>query len=169
VCYRIECPATHRLLKWRKHGSGRHPEAHILGAISYSHLPALYGRYMANVSVAPVSAELTKLVDAPLNVDGKPNGLRDAVIASFAANRAQWEGRVQLCTDLTRMPFKGAAVPWPEELSLRIAVGRLTAECHVAGYEARVSAVDDGMAFSLWHGVAARRSIGSIMRVRKAA
>jgi hypothetical protein len=148
---------------------GGHPETHILGETYYSQVPMLYGRYMAKVSVAPVSAELTKLVDAPLNVNGKPNGLRDAVIAFFAANRGEWEIRVQLCTDLVKMPIEDASVPWPEDLSPYIAVGRITAYPQLAWNEARSSAVDDGMAFSPWHGVAAHRPIGSIMRVRKAA
>jgi len=104
-----------------------------------------------------------------LNVNGKPNGLRDAVIAHFAANRGEWEVRVQLCTDLERMPIEDASVLWPEELSPYIAVGRITADPQVAWNEARSAAVDDGMAFSPWHGVAAHRPIGSIMRVRKAA
>src|SRR5450631_1332054 len=148
---------------------GGHPETHILGETFYSQVPMLYGRYMAKVSVAPVSAELTKLVDAPLNVNAKPNGLRDAVVAFFAANRGEWEIRVKLCKDLEKMPIEDASVTWPEELSPYVAVGRITADPQVAWNEARSSAVDDGMAFSPWHGVAAHRPIGSIMRVRKAA
>ena len=35
--------------------------------------------------------------------------------------------------------------------------------------EARSAAVDDGMSFSPWHGLAAHRPLGSIMRVRKQA
>ena len=67
------------------------------------------------------------------------------------------------------MPIEDASVPWPEDLSPYIAVGRITAYPQLAWNEARSSAVDDGMAFSPWHGVAAHRPIGSIMRVRKAA
>ena len=35
--------------------------------------------------------------------------------------------------------------------------------------DARADAVDERMAFSPWHGLAAHRPLGSIMRVRKAA
>jgi hypothetical protein len=34
--------------------------------------------------------------------------------------------------------------------------------------ESRSAAIDDGFSFSPWHGLAAHRPLGSIMRVRKA-
>ena len=67
------------------------------------------------------------------------------------------------------MPIEDASVPWPEAASPYVAVARITAMPQIAWSQARSAAVDDGMAFSPWHGVAAHRPIGSVMRVRKAA
>jgi Catalase len=148
---------------------GGHPETHILGETFYSQVPVLFGPYMAKIMVAPVSAALTALTNAPLNVNGKPNGLRDAVIEFFAATQGEWELRVQLCTDLKTMPVEDASVPWPQDLSPYVAVARITAQPQLAWSEARSAAVDDGMSFSPWHGVTAHRPIGSVMRIRKMA
>lgn len=108
------------------------------------------------------------LVQAPLNVNGVPNGLRDTVVDFFKQNAGVWEVRAQLCTDLEFMPVENAAVVWPEEKSPYRPIARITAKTQVAWSEARSSAVDDGMLFSPWHGLAAHRPLGGIMRVRKA-
>ena len=148
---------------------GGYPETHILGETFYSQVPILFGPYMAKVCVAPVSSELVELVNAPLDVNGKPNGLREAVIAFFAENSAEWEVRVQLCVDLGSMPIEDSSVPWPQVISPYRAVARIMVPRQLAWSDARSRAIDDGMAFSPWHGIAAHRPIGSIMRVRKVA
>ncbi len=66
------------------------------------------------------------------------------------------------------MPIEDASVQWPEDLSPYVSVARIVALPQPAWSEARRVAVDDGMAFSPWHSLAAHRPIGSIMRVRKA-
>ena len=58
---------------------------------------------------------------------------------------------------------------WAQKESPYIAVARVRVEPQTAWSAARSAAVDDGMAFSPWHALAAHRPIGSIMRVRKAA
>jgi hypothetical protein len=148
---------------------GGHPETHILGETFYSQVPIMFGPYMAKVSIVPVSPELTALSGASLNVNGKPDGLREAVVDFFARNTAVWEVRVQLCTDLETMPIEDASVVWPEEVSPYMAVARITAAPQTAWSEALSRAVDDGMAFNPWHALAAHRPIGSIMRIRQAA
>ena len=149
---------------------GGHPETHPLGETYFTQAPMLYGPYMAKISVVPVSPALTALTDAPLAMRGKPDALRNAVIDFFAdpAAAAVWELRVQLCTDLETMPIEDATVVWPEDQSPYVTVARLTVAAQTGWSEAREAAVDDGMAFSPWHGVAAHRPLGSIMRVRKA-
>jgi hypothetical protein len=148
---------------------GGHPETHILGETFFSQVPILFGRYMAKISVAPVSAELAALTNAPLNVNGKPNGLREGVMEFFAETEAVWELRVQLCTDLEKMPIEDASVRWPEEISPFIAVARITARPQRAWSEARSALIDDGMSFTPWQGISAHRPLGSVMRVRKVA
>ncbi len=146
---------------------GGQRETHILGETFYSQAPLLYGPYIAKVSAAPVSPDLTALTNAPLNVNGKPNGIREAVVGFFRQNGGEWELHVQLCTDLDTMPIEDASVAWPEDKSPYVAVARISVPPQEAWSEARSAAVDDGLAFSPWHGLAAHRPLGSIMRARK--
>ena len=148
---------------------GGQPETHILGETFYTQVPLRYGDYMAKISVAPVSAELTALTKAPVDLEGRPNGLRDAVIRFFQLNGGEWDVRVQMCTNLDDTPIEDAAQVWSEEKSPYFTVARIRATPQKAWSEARSAAVDDGLAFSPWHGLAAHRPLGSIMRARKAA
>jgi hypothetical protein len=148
---------------------GGHPEDNILGETFFSQAPIRYGDYIAKIAIVPASPELAALTNAPLNVNGKPNGLRDAVREFFAARGAIWELRVQLCTDLEAMPVEDSSIPWPEDKSPYLAVARITAPPQDAWSDANVKAIDDGMAFSPWHGISAHQPLGSVMRVRKAA
>lgn len=147
---------------------GGQPETNILGETFYSQAPVLYGQYMCKVSVVPVSPGLTVLTKAPVDLQDKPNGLREAVVSHFNGQGGEWELRVQLCNDLDKMPIEDASVAWPEDLSPYIAVARITAEPQPAWNPERAAALDEGLSFSPWHGLAAHRPLGSIMRVRKA-
>jgi hypothetical protein len=148
---------------------GGHPETNILGETYHSQAPLRFGDYIAKISVAPISSALMALVQAPLNVNGVPNGLREAVVEFFRENGGVWEVRAQLCTDLEKMPIENAAVVWSEQLSPFRPIARITVEPQSAWSDARVSAVDDGMSFSAWHGLMAHRPLGGIMRARKSA
>ncbi|BDA86913.1 catalase [Aureimonas sp. SA4125] len=148
---------------------GGHPNTHILGETFYTQAPIRYGRYVAKLSVAPVSANLTALKDARIAVAGHENALREAVDAFFATNRAEWDLRVQLLTNAETMPIEDCSVPWPEDESPFLPVGRITVLPQPGWNEARSRAVDDGMSFSPWNGLAAHRPLGSIMRCRKPA
>jgi hypothetical protein len=150
-------------------GLGGQPETNILGETFYSQVPFLYGPYMAKFSIAPVTPTLRVLKDAPVDLSGKPDGLRAAVNDYFSAQGGEWELRVQLCTSLEKMPIEDASVPWPEDESPFVPVARITAGPQVAWDEARSVAMDDGLSFSPWHGLAAHRPLGSVNRVRKAA
>ena len=148
---------------------GGQPETDILGETFYSQAPLRFGDYIAKISVGPISPGLTALVGAPVDVSSDPNGLRAAIVRFFRENDGVWEVRAQLCTDLEKMPIENAAVVWSEKLSPYRRVALITVKPQVAWSETRASAVDDGMSFSPWHGVAAHRPLGGIMRARKAA
>ena len=147
---------------------GGHPETHILGETFYSQVPILYGDYVAKVAVRPVSPGIKRLTDAPLVVNGRPNGLREAVSAFFTEQGAEWDLCVQLNTSTDTMPIEDASVAWPEDESPYVPVARITASPQQAWDEAKHDEIDDRMSFSPWHGVAAHRPLGAIMRVRKA-
>ena len=148
---------------------GGQAETHVLGETFYSQAPLLFGPYMCKAAVVPVSPGLTALTKAPVDLKDKPNGLREAVAAHFDNQGGEWELRVQLCTDLEKMPIEDASVVWPEDDSPYIAVARITAEPQSTWNAERVAVLDEGLVFSPWHGLAAHRPLGSIMRVRKAA
>lgn len=147
---------------------GGQPETHILGETFYSQAPLRFGDFIAKIAVAPKSPELKVLTQAPLNVNGVPDGLREAVMMFFGKNGGVWDVRAQLCTDLEHMPIENAAVVWSEAISPYRRIARITVKPQLAWSEARSSAVDDGMSFTPWHGLAAHRPLGGIMRVRKA-
>ncbi len=150
-------------------GLGGHPETHILGDTFFTKAPILFGPYMAKLSIAPASPNLTALTNMQVDLHEKPNGLREAVINFFKNETAEWELRVQLCTNLETMPIEDASVAWPEDASPYITVAHIVVPPQLAWSELRSVAVDDKMAFNPWHGIAAHRPIGSIMRIRKAA
>jgi hypothetical protein len=141
----------------------------VLGETYYSQAALRFGDYIAKVAVAPVSPELVALHGQRVDLRHRPDGLRDAVVEFFARHGGEWEVRVQLCTDLDKMPIENAAKVWPEDLSPYVPVARIRAKPQVAWSAARSAAVDDGMSFSPWHGLAALRPLGAIMRVRRRA
>jgi hypothetical protein len=148
---------------------GGHPETNPLGETYFTQAPHLFGDYIAKFALFPLSPELTALTNAKVDLSGKPDGLRQAAIEFFKANGGVWELRVQLCTDIETMPVEDSTVQWPEDQSPYIAVARLMVKPQDAWSEARSKAVDDGLYFSPWHGLAAHRPLGSIMRLRKPA
>jgi hypothetical protein len=148
-------------------GLGGYPETNILGESFFSQAPIRYGDYIAKVGVFPVSPELTQLVNTRLDLNGVRDGLRNAVREFFALNGGTWELRVQLCTDLEAMPIEDATKIWPEDKSSYIAVARITSKPQDPWSEEHFDRIDTGMSFSPWHGLAAHRPLGGIMRVRK--
>ena len=146
---------------------GGHRQTNILGETFYSQVPILYGDYIAKYCVAPILG-LAKLKDVAIDAREDPDALRDAVGAYFAANGGVWELRIQLCTDLATMPIEDASVEWPQRESPYVAVATLTAGPQDSWSEANVAAIEDGMAFSPWHCLAAHRPLGSVMRAREA-
>ena len=142
---------------------------HILGDTFYSQVPVLYGDYAAKICVAPVSENLRALSEAPVELAGTRDGLREAVRAFFARQGGTWEFRVQLWTDPQTMPIEDASVQWPQDRSPYLAVATITVEAQDSWSEARVAAIDEGLTFSPWRGLAAHRPLGSVMRARRMA
>jgi len=146
---------------------GGHPLTNLLGETYYSVVPFLYGPFYAKLSMVPVSPGLTALKDALVDLDDKPNGLRESISQHFSADGGEWEIRIQLATDIDKMPIEDASVVWPEDESPYRVVARVRVAAQPAWTDARAAAVDDNMAFSPWHGLAAHRPLGGVMRSRK--
>ena len=142
---------------------------HILGDTFYSQAPLRHGDFIAKLCISPISPNLLALHNAPVDLAGKPDGLRALVREFFLANDATWEVRIQLCTDLQAMPIEDASVKWPDDVSPYVAVARITVPAQDSWERAKVDAIDEGTTFSPWRGLLAHQPLGSIMRARRRA
>ena len=146
---------------------GGQPATHILGESFYTQTPFLFGPYICKFSLAPCSPALQALTGQALDLKPGPDALREAVVEHFAAQGAEWALRVQLNTDLAAMPVEDASVPWPEDQSPYLTVARISAPAQDAWSAEARRAVDDGLSFTPWHGLAAHRPLGGVNRARK--
>lgn len=148
-------------------GLGGHKLTNPLGETYYSQLPIRYGDHVVKVAAFPVSANLLALTDAPVDLSGKPDGLRAAVAEEIARAGGAWELRVQFNTGTASMPIEDASVVWPEAESPFRTVATLSVPPQSTWDAERVREMDDGMAFSPWHCLDAHRPLGGVMRARK--
>lgn len=146
---------------------GGHALTNPVGDTYYSQTPFRYGDYVAKFSVAPVSKNLTDMTEVAIDLDGDPDGLREAIVNTFNSEGGTWEFRVQLLTDVATMPIEDSSIAWPEEKSAYVKVATLSVDPQTAWSEARSRVGDDQTSFSIWRGLAAHRPLGSINRLRK--
>ncbi len=147
---------------------GGAPNVDPLGETYYSVTPFRYGDHIAKFSVAPVAPALTALTGNEIDASGRPNAIRETVRSEMEGIEGLWEFRVQLCRDLERQPVEDPTVEWNEEEAPFQRVGTITAHPQDTWDEGRVRAVDEGMRFSVWTGLAAHRPLGNINRARNA-
>ncbi|MFK5597664.1 catalase family protein [Methylobacterium sp. WL30] len=144
-------------------------KTHLLGDSFFSQAALLHGAYFGKVALSPVSSDLVALSERPLDLAGRPDGIREAVRDFFRTCPAVWELRVQLATDIEAMPVEDAAAMWSEDESPYRPVARITAAPQDTWSDAMRAAVEDRLAFNPWTGLAAHRPLGSIMRARRPA
>lgn len=142
-----------------------HAPRHPLVDCYYSQAALRYGDHVAKIVAVPVSPGQDALGREPLDT-GNPNVFRDATVAYFQEQAAEFEIRVQLCTDLDAMPVEDASVPWPEDQSPYRPVARLMLPRQEAMSEARKVFMNDAMSFRPGHSLTAHRPLGSLMRAR---
>lgn len=141
----------------------------LLGDSFFSQGAILHGAYFSKVAMAPVSSELVALSGQSLDLSGHPDAIREGVRRHFATLPAVWELRVQLATDLKKMPIEDAATQWPEDESPYLPVARITASAQETWSDELRGLVEDRLAFNPWIGLAAHRPLGSVMRARRPA
>lgn len=141
-----------------------HPRLHPLVEPYFTQAPIRYGDHVAKLGVFPDAARLRALAEEAFEI-GDEDGLRTAVVRYFRDNPAEFEVRVQLCTDLDTMPVEDASAEWPEDRSPYQPVARLVLPAQDAYSPAR-QAVVEALSFAPSHSLAAHRPLGSIMRVR---
>ncbi len=92
-----------------------HPATNPLGETYYSQAPLRWGSYFGKVALVPVSQNLVELYKKSLPHDTEWNALRDEFSRFFKEEaEAVWELRVQLCTDLEKMPVEDAHTEWEQ-------------------------------------------------------
>ena len=97
---------------------GGHPMTHVLGASFYSGAALRHGRHVAKYAVVPVSMELKSLTGQEVDLDDRPDGLRDEVVA-FARITAEpqvgWSDAIQRATEdgMFFSPWRGLAAHQP--------------------------------------------------------
>ena len=146
---------------------GGAPNTHPLGETYYSQVPIRYGDFIAKVALVPVSPNLTDLTGNKVNASGRPDALREDLRDTLVEADGIWELRVQLCTDLEKMPVEDASVLWDEKISPFRAVARLTVPAQVSWEQGTSNAKENGTSFSPWHGISAFQPLGGINRARK--
>lgn len=141
------------------------PETHILGETYYTSAALRYGDYIAKISAVPISESLQPFVGKTVETSD-PSALRDLVVEFFRQQAAEYELRVQLCTNLETMPIEDASVQWSEKESPYQAIAKITIPVQEAYSPARRVYVDEVLSFNAWHCIPEHRPLGSIQRVR---
>lgn len=139
---------------------------HLLGQTYHSASPLRYGKYVAKISVWPLSSSVTQLTDAVIAPRTGYDAHADAVAEFFRNNTAEYEMRVQLCTDPAVMSIDDATVDWPERLSGYQRVAKLTFPPQNPASPARRVYGDDVLSFNSWNGLADHRPMGGINRLK---
>lgn len=148
---------------------GGYPNSHPLGERYFSQVPIRYGDHIAKIGLVPLSPNFKALEGTEIDIDGRDDALREEIASVLAEEEGAWELRVQLCRDFEANPIEDASVAWPEEDNpyVAVAVIRIAAQPSWTWDSSRV--LDDGVAFSPWHGIAAHRPLGGVMRARRPA
>ncbi len=142
------------------------PRTHLLGETFHSMAALRYGDYFGKVSAAPLSESVKALTGQAFDASIGESGIRDRVVDFFRNNAAEYELRVQLCTDLARMPVEDAAVAWPPEESPHQPIAKISFGKQDAFSPERRVYADDVLSFNPWHCLPEHRPLGSIMRAR---
>lgn len=142
------------------------PNTHILGETFFSSAPLRYGDYVAKMLYAPLSDSVKNLQGRRVPRDAGPEAHRDLMIDFFADQGAEYELRVQLCTDTATMPIEDATVAWPEEESPHRPVAKITFPPQNPCSPQRRAFGDDVLSFNSWRALADHRPLGSINRLK---
>jgi hypothetical protein len=143
-----------------------HPRVHPLAEAYFSQAPLRFGDHIAKLAVVPVGPAQRALADATIDIANDPDALRTATVGYLRAHDAEFDVRVQLCTDLDRMPVEDASVEWREDESPYQTVARLRFPRQDAFSPERSAYVDGALSFCVSHSLAAHRPLGSVNRAR---
>lgn len=140
---------------------------HILGDTFYTSAPLRYGKYVAKMLYAPSSAEVRALAGQPTPDYRGVNALQDMAVDFFDSHSAEYELRVQLCTNIDRMPIDNATTAWSEEESPHRTVATIRFPRQDPYTPERRAYGDNVLSFNSWRGLKAHTPLGSINRLKR--
>jgi len=131
----------------------------------FSCVPYLLGEGQAmQYSVWPKTKKRTPIPRLPLRPPD--DYLRDAMVASLAADDVEFDIRLQLQTDPHLMPIENNAVLWPETLSPRISAATLRIPRQTFNSPAQMEFAKR-LSYNPWHCIAEHRPLGNQSRARR--
>jgi hypothetical protein len=148
-------------------GLGGAPQVDPLGETYFSVTPFRYGEYIAKFRLRPVSPSLTALTGSTIDTKDRRDAIRETVREEMAGIGGEWAFDIQLQRDAEKQPIEDASVEWKEDEAPFVQVATLRMAPQDSWNEDRVRAVDEGMRFSVWTGLAAHRPLGNINRARR--
>jgi hypothetical protein len=146
---------------------GGAPPVHPLGETYYTQTPFRYGDYIAKFALFPVSPGLTRLTGDLVDITSRPDALREVVRDELIEHGGTWELRVQLATDLEKMPIEDASTVWDDKESPFVTVATLEVAPQLSWEHGVTDRTDDALVYSIWDGVTAHQPLGGVNRARK--
>lgn len=144
---------------------GREP-LHPVSHPYYSQAPVRYGDYIAKVAAFPTPETLAAIGNPHVDPGQDDDAFRTTMTTFFARHGAEFDLRVQLCTDLDAMPVEDASVQWDEAQSPYRTVARLTMPPQDSFSDERYRYFEQRLAFNPIHGLEAHRPLGGVNRAR---
>lgn len=114
----------------------------------------------------PAESLLAAQRELKIDTAEDPEAFRTAVAEHFHSKPAEFEFRVQLCTNLDSMPAEDASKEWPEEESAYRLVGQIFLPSQASDAPERRTYFDEALSFQPANSLAAHRPLGQIMRAR---
>ena len=142
------------------------PPLHPVSHPYYSQTPSRYGDYVAKVAAYPTEQTLAAIGEPKVDTNLDDDAFRHAMTGFFARYRAEFDIRVQLCTNLDTMPIEDASVKWPEEQSPYRTVARLSLPMQDAFSEERRQYFEQRLSFNPIHALEEHRPLGGVQRAR---
>lgn len=142
------------------------PPLHPVSHPYYSQTPVRYGDYIAKVAAYPTEQTRAAIGEPKVDTSQDDDAFRHAMTVFFARHGAEFDIRVQLCTNLDTMPIEDVSVPWPEEQSPYRTVARLTMPMQATFSDERQQYFEKRLAFNPIHALEEHRPLGGVQRAR---
>ncbi|MEU5843028.1 catalase family protein [Rhodococcus sp. NPDC047139] len=143
------------------------PNDHVLGETYHSAAPLRYGDHVAKICITPLSDPVKRLTGQRIPRSAGEDAHRASVEQFLARDNAEYEVRVQLCTDPGKMPVEDATAHWSTKDSPPVPVARIRIPRQDTSSDALRTYAEDVLSFNSWNGLADHKPMGSINRLKR--